>query len=186
MRSKLIACGALGMLFLAFSDARAKGPAAGSPVQVDSSLRTPPFQPQGPDYQLSVDNHGLLSSNGRNAYFSFSRFELPSGSNAAFTGPPGVRNVLARVTGSSASQINGELRCDITGANFFLINPNGIMIGKGASFAITGSLVLTTTDELRFKDATFSARGGGNAPPALLTAANPVAFGFLNRAPAKI
>ena len=186
MRSKLMACGALGMLFLAWSDVIGKGTGGGSPVQVDNSLRTPAFQPLGPSYQLSVDNHGLLSSNGHNAYFSFSRFDIPNGSSVAFTGPGGVRNVLARVTGASASFINGQLRCDMTGADFYLINPNGIMIGKGASFDLSGSLVLTTADEVRFKGATFLAAGGGNAPPALLSAANPVAFGFLKRAPAKI
>ncbi len=182
MRAKLIAFGMLGMAFWA-GQAMAKG--SGSPVQVDNSLRTPAFQPLGPDYQVSVENHGLLSGNGRNAFFSFGRFDVPAGSTVSFTGPLGVRNVLARVTGGSASTINGQVRSDMAGASFYLMNPNGIIVGKGGSFDVSGSLILTTADELRFKDAAFSAQGG-NAPAALLSAANPAAFGFLKRAPAKI
>src|SRR4051812_44301342 len=109
-----------------------KPPAGGkSPVVVASTLRTPNFQPLRPDYTVSVADHGLLGPKGRNAYFSFSRFDIPAGSSVSFVGPGGVRNVLARVTGADATHINGTLRSGMQGANFFLLNPNGILIGAG-------------------------------------------------------
>src|SRR4051794_12984172 len=89
----------------------AKPPAAAkTPVVVDSSLRSPNFQPLGPDYTVSVADHGLLGPKGRNAYFSFSSFDIPAGSSVTFVGPGGVRSVLARVTGSDGTSVNGLLR----------------------------------------------------------------------------
>jgi filamentous hemagglutinin family protein len=115
---------------------------------------------------------------GGNLFHSFSRFDIPAGESATFTGPPNVRNVLARVTGGARSQIDGTLGCDIAGANLYLINRAGVVFGPDASLAVQGSFAVTTADAIRFSDgATFGARPG--AGDAVLSSAAPVAFGFL-------
>src|SRR5947208_15054610 len=47
---------------------------------------------------------------GGNLFHSFSEFNLLSSESATFTGPNDVTNILARVTGGSASRIDGTLR----------------------------------------------------------------------------
>lgn len=48
---------------------------------------------------------------GANLFHSFSRFHVQSGESATFTTTDtGIRNVISRVTGSEASQINGTVR----------------------------------------------------------------------------
>ena len=66
---------------------------------------------------------------GPNLFQSFSQFNLTSGETAVFSGPASVHNVLARVTGGSASNINGTLQCTIADANFFLVNPAEVVFG---------------------------------------------------------
>src|SRR5580692_8839423 len=66
---------------------------------------------------------------GTNLFHSFSQFNISAGESATFTANTGtaVTNVIARVTGTSSSNINGLVRSDIPNANLFLINPNGIV-----------------------------------------------------------
>ena len=46
-----------------------------------------------------------------------------------------MRNVLARVTGGSASSIDRTLRSSVPDADFYLINPAGVVFGPNASVA---------------------------------------------------
>ncbi len=120
-----------------------------------------------------------------NVFHSFSEFNINAGQIAAFTGPAGidpgaVNNVLARVTGPTPSNIDGVLRTSaMPNANFFLMNPNGVVFGPGAQLDIGGSFVVTTADELRSTD---GGRFSATTDPAghVLTTAAPDAFGFLS------
>src|SRR5258705_311811 len=80
----------------------------------------------GPSGPLSGPNLIVPAASGRtvgtNLFHSFSRFDINSGESVTFQGPTSVQNVLARVTGGSPSNINGALRCDIPGADLYLIN----------------------------------------------------------------
>ena len=125
---------------------------------------------------------GLGAQRNGNLFHSFSSFDLDAGETAVFQPPgsgPQVANVIARVTGGSPSTIDGTIDCEIPGANFYLINPNGVVFGPDAQINVQGSFAVTTAANLKFADGVrFSAAKPTN--PVLTTAA-PVAFGFLGK-----
>lgn len=135
----------------------------------------------GPDF-LIPDSDG--QTRGGNLFHSFSFFTLTEGERATFTGPDSIRNVIARVTGGEASLINGALNCEIPGANFFFINPFGILFGERAQINVQGSFAATTADYVKLADGgRFDARNPAND---ILTTAPVSAFGFLGPAAAPI
>jgi filamentous hemagglutinin family protein len=131
-------------------------------------------QPVGPAYVIP-ETMGHLQ--GVNLFHSFAQFDLTSSQSATFTAVSPVDNVISRVTGGSLSSIDGTLTSAIPGADFFFINPNGVMLGPNAQIHVDGSLHFSTADALRFQDgAVFYAdptRGS------VLTSSPPSAFGFL-------
>ncbi|MBD3880440.1 filamentous hemagglutinin N-terminal domain-containing protein [Phormidium tenue FACHB-886] len=117
---------------------------------------------------------GTRSPNNRNLFHSFRSFNVPAESTVQFI-DSGVRNVLIRVTGQSASQIDGQLAVD-GAANLFLLNPNGILFGNNASLDVNGSFAASTADAIQFgQQGEFSAVDP--TAPALLTV-EPSAFLF--------
>ena len=58
---------------------------------------------------------------GGNLFHSFSQFDIGAGETATFAATQPLDNVLARVTGRSASQISGTLRSTIPGADLFAV-----------------------------------------------------------------
>jgi filamentous hemagglutinin family protein len=128
---------------------------------------------------------------GNNLFHSFRVFNVLGGDAAVFVGPDGIRNVISRVTGGTseitglkASIIDGPLVVTIPGANFYLINPNGVIVGANGFFDVTGSVYLSTADAIKLGDGgVFYADPAKNS---VLTTADPVAFGFLSPAPAPI
>src|SRR6202140_3747617 len=73
----------------------------------------------GPNFNITAN---LGRTVGNNLFHSFSQFDLVSGDVATFSGPMNIRNVIARVTGGSASSINGTIdSSSLRSANFFLI-----------------------------------------------------------------
>src|SRR5688572_22710671 len=118
---------------------------------------------------------------GTNLFHSFQQLDLARNETASFSGPDSVTNVLARVTGGAASNIDGTLQCTIPSANFFLMNPSGVVFGPNAKLDVTGSFAVTTADVIRLS-------GGGafaastNPADSVLTTAAPSAFGFLGDA----
>ena len=121
---------------------------------------------------------------GANLFHSFSRLDLSSGETASFQGPAGIGNVLARVTGGSASSIDGTLRSEIPGANLYLFNPAGVVFGPNARLDVSGSFAVSTADYLQLADGgRFFARLG---EADVLTSAPVSAFGFLAPTPAPI
>ncbi|WP_166482563.1 filamentous hemagglutinin N-terminal domain-containing protein [Scytonema sp. UIC 10036] len=92
---------------------------------------------------------------GTNLFHSFQQFSIPAGHTASFQHNPGIANIISRVTGSSASNINGlievlQIGSNSSSANLFLINPNGIIFGSGASLNIGGSFVASTASSIKF------------------------------------
>ena len=128
----------------------------------------------GPHFQIP-DSLGTIR--GQNLFQSFQTFNLSSGQSATFTGPNSIANVFSRVTGGSVSSIDGLLQCTIPNANFFFINPAGVLFGPNAQVDVQGAFAVTTADYIRFADGgRFDARTPAND---VLTVANPAAFGFL-------
>lgn len=155
------------------------GPAA-SEVTTDGSL-----VPAGPvgggvigstavDYLIAPE-HGALR--GPNLFFSFAEFSIEPERIAAFTGPPEVQNVLARVTGANESRIDGTLGSTITGADLWLVNPNGVVFGAGAQLALRGAFHVSSGSFVRLADGSIYSSADPDAGG--LSVAAPEAFGFL-------
>ena len=127
---------------------------------------------------------GMGATHGGNLFHSFSVFNVQSGESVLFSGPTSIHNVISRVTGGTSSLINGPVTVGIPGANFYFINPNGVIFGENGSINATGSIYLSTADAIRLADGnSFYADPGKTS---VLTAADPVAFGFLSASPASI
>ncbi|NJR18561.1 MAG: filamentous hemagglutinin N-terminal domain-containing protein [Calothrix sp. CSU_2_0] len=115
---------------------------------------------------------------GGNLFHSFERFDIPTNTEAIFNNSPIIENILTRVTGTNASQINGVIT-SFGGANLFLINPNGIIFGENARLNIGGSFVGTTANSIKFADGSnFSTTTSPTTP--LLTITAPIGLGFGN------
>jgi filamentous hemagglutinin family protein len=115
---------------------------------------------------------------GNNLFHSFSQFNVLENESATFTGPSSIANIISRVTGNSGSTINGTID-SITwmgSANFFLLNPHGILIGPTATLAVGGTFHASAADYLRFDDSKIYYAKSNTLS---LSAADPAAFGFL-------
>ena len=101
------------------------------------------------------------STRGSNLFHSFEAFSVPVNSTVTFQHDGAIANIITRVTGDSTSRINGTIRTllngstdDVGTADFFLINPNGIVFGENAQLNIGGSFIGSTAERLQFEDGT--------------------------------
>src|SRR5205085_10306018 len=117
---------------------------------------------------------------GANLFHSFSRFDLGAGDTARWTSAQAesILNVINRVTGGTTSFIDGTLdSTDIPNANFWFINPAGIVFGDGAQVNVPGAAHFSTAQEIAHGDGTrFSTVTPDGST---LSVAAPQAFGFL-------
>jgi filamentous hemagglutinin family protein len=142
-------------------------------VVFDGTLGTTGSLP-GPNFVIDAP---LGQQVGDNLFHSFERFNLNPTESATFTGPATINNVINRVTGGQPSHINGLLRSQIPQANFYFINPAGILFGPQAQIDVPASLYLSTADYLQLgTTGQFNATLPNNS---LLSVAAPTAFGFL-------
>jgi filamentous hemagglutinin family protein len=163
----------------------ALGPTKESAAQIatDGSLGPPAQALIGPNYTIDST---LGTTRGSNLFHSFGAFNVHTGESATFTSsqPAPVTNVLARVTGGQSSSVDGLLRSTIPGANLYLFNPSGVAFGPNAVLDVPGAFHVSTADSLRLVDGgIFHAN---LQQVSVLSAAPPVAFGFLNPAPAAV
>jgi filamentous hemagglutinin family protein len=120
---------------------------------------------------------------GNNLFHSFSELSVSNGGAIYFSNPPGITNIINRVTGSNPSSIMGTLGV-LGNANLFLLNPNGIFFGPNSALDLKGSFVGTTANAIQFdKQGVFSA--SDPQIPSLLTV-NPSAFIFNRLRPGAI
>src|SRR5215472_5991726 len=161
------------------------GAATAQHITIDG--RFSPAQPLvGPNYAISAN---LGKQVGGNLFHSFGQFSLSTPEVATFSGPATISNVIGRVTGGNGSKIDGTIQSTITGANLYLINPNGILFGPNAKVDVKGSFHASTAAYLKMSDGTlFQATkpDGSTAPANTMITASPAAFGFLTATPRPI
>jgi filamentous hemagglutinin family protein len=129
---------------------------------------------QGPNFVIEAN---MGQQYGGNLFHSFDQFDIQLNERATFSGPNSVSNIISRVIGGKASTINGVLESTIPDADFYLINPAGIIFGEGAKLNVQGSFYASTADYLR-----LGINGKFNAThpeDSVLTVAPPSDFGFL-------
>src|SRR5437879_521812 len=120
--------------------------AARADLRTDSTLGHPPLILGGPNFTIGPS---FGKEVGGNLFHSFSRFNVGKGQVATFTGPASIHNVIARVTGDQPTTIDGTLGCTIPGADFYLLNPNGVMFGPDATLNVHGSFAVSSAGSLR-------------------------------------
>jgi len=86
--------------------------------------------------QLEIVQHS------HKAVIDWRGFSIAKGEQTRFRQPSSSAIALNRVTGGQASLINGALTAN---GRIWLINPNGVLFGKGAQINV-GSLMATTSD----------------------------------------
>ncbi|MCB2061899.1 MAG: filamentous hemagglutinin N-terminal domain-containing protein [Novosphingobium sp.] len=115
-----------------------------------------------------------------NQFYSFEQFDLAAGDTAFWQAPGSgtISNIVNRVTGNLSSHINGTIDTTaLPGADFWFINPNGVLFGQGANLNVPGAAYFSTGSEVRFANGdVFSAR---TPEGSTLSISNPVAFGFV-------
>ncbi|MBW4691249.1 MAG: CHAT domain-containing protein [Lyngbya sp. HA4199-MV5] len=113
---------------------------------------------------LSGDRYdiGGGTQSGTNLFQSFQRFGLSANETANFLANPQIQNILGRVVGGEASNINGQLQVTGSNANLFLLNPAGIIFGANASLNVPASFTATTATGIGFGNNWFSATGTNN------------------------
>ncbi|MEM9216358.1 MAG: filamentous hemagglutinin N-terminal domain-containing protein [Cyanobacteria bacterium P01_F01_bin.150] len=101
------------------------------------------------------------STRGTNLFHSFEEFSVPVNSTVTFQHDGAIANIITRVTGGSTSRINGTIQTlldgstdDVGTADFFLINPSGIVFGVNAQLNTGGSFIASTAERLTFEDGT--------------------------------
>jgi len=136
----------------------------------------------GPDYHID-QTMGQIA--GQNLFHSFDHFALTEQETATFSSNQPINNVISRVTGGQRSVIDGKMISTIPNADFYFLNPAGLLFGENAKLDIPGALHITTADTLHFSDGhEFNARYPHKNSH--LSTASPTAFGFLTPSPAAI
>ncbi|MBI5910175.1 MAG: filamentous hemagglutinin N-terminal domain-containing protein [Betaproteobacteria bacterium] len=139
----------------------------------------------GPSYAIP-QSLGKLAGN--NLFHSFDTFNIKTGESAVFsTTTTTLQNVISRVSGGSASSINGKLQlvpAAGSAPSFFFINPAGVTFGAGASVDVPGAFHVSTANHLKLSDGTLFR--AGNGPDSSFSVAAPEAFCFLSGVSAPI
>ena len=128
---------------------------------------------------ISILTGGL--NRGQTLFHSFKDFSIPTGGAANFNNPAGTRDIISRVTGNLFSDINGTLNSN--GANFLLINPNGVVFGPNAKLNVGKAFAASTASGVDLIDGqgrqiTFGTNPNGDAP---LLKINPNVFFNVSR-----
>ena len=161
----------------------ATGMAAQAQIKTDASLGHAAQTLTGPSYLIS---QSLGKVSGNNLFQSFQTFNLATGETATFTtDSANIANVISRVTGGAASQINGLIQLvPAAGApGFYFINPAGVVFGAGAAIDVPGAFHVSTADYIKFPDGQFHA---DLSKASTFSSAAPEAFGFLGTQRASI
>ncbi|WP_330969435.1 two-partner secretion domain-containing protein, partial [Lysobacter sp. A3-1-A15] len=126
-----------GAMLLALAGAAQAGPAGGVVVAGDGTIVR-----SGANTTITQSTRGMV--------INWQSFSIGSGETVQFVQPGSTSVALNRVLGADPSVILGSLKSN---GKVFLLNPNGILFGKGSSVNV-GSLVAST---MGISDADFMA-----------------------------
>jgi filamentous hemagglutinin family protein len=134
------------------------------------SVRTPiPDNTLGTQVAGSNNNFIVTGglSRGQIQFHSFSDFSIPTGGTVNFNNPMATRDIITRVTGGLFSDLNGTLNTN--GANFLLINPNGVVFGPNAQLNVGRAFAASTANGVTLLDGqgqryVFGTNPGNDAP----------------------
>jgi filamentous hemagglutinin family protein len=130
-------------------------------------------------------SEGKPTPTGANLFHSFDKFNVNAGQTANFISTPGIQNILGRVNGANGgSLIDGKLQVTGSNANLFLMNPAGIVFGKGASLDINGAFTATTAKAIDFGNGNWFNAVGANTYGNLN--GNPLGLAFTGGTPGSI
>ena len=131
LKGRLLATSALVATALLVSPvARAGGPSGGSVAVGSATISTPNA------------NKTVVDQSSNKALINWNSFSIPNGSSVVFNQPTANSLTVNRVTGPSASFIDGQM---LANGNIWLLNSNGVMFGHGAQVNV-GGLLATTSD----------------------------------------
>jgi filamentous hemagglutinin family protein len=128
--------------------------------------------------QVEIDGGAMRATN---LFHDFSDFNIAPNGSVYFRNPAGIDIIITRVTGGTASNLDGVLGV-LGPADLFLLNPSGIVFGANATLDMRGAFVASTASGLLFGTQGVFPVQGGNAPP-LLTI-QPTALQFTEAATA--
>jgi filamentous hemagglutinin family protein len=117
------------------------------------------------------------ATRGTALFHSLLKFNIKTGESTYFTNPLGIKDIFARITGSSISNIDGTLGVNGS-ANLFLINTNGFVFGKNSALDLNGSLTVTTANSIIFPEYEFRSEGNTQIP--ILSINIPIGLKFSN------
>ena len=115
---------------------------------------------------------------GQNVFYFFDQFNVSRNRGVRYRDSASVAPtaVFNAILDNEPSSFNGSIVSEYN-ANFYFLNPNGILFGPDATIDIGGSLFLTSADVVEFANGeSFEVRSGGAVPS---MGSSPVAFGFL-------
>jgi filamentous hemagglutinin family protein len=132
------------------------GPLPASNPAPASATNSPGSQPTGGVVAAgqagitTVGDYTTISQSTQNVVINWQSFSIGAGQTVQFVQPGSSSVALNRVLGSEPSSIFGTL---LANGNVFILNPNGVLFGNGASVNV-GGLVAST---MRMSDADFLA-----------------------------
>ena len=99
-----------------------------------------------------------------------------------------VEHIFARVTGSLPSTIDGLLQTtgNLKTADFFLLNPQGVVFGENATLDLGGSFVVSSGDRFWFENGVFFSASDRTFAPELLTVSVPLGLQYGAETPGEI
>ena len=153
--------------FPSSSSAPNSSPAAGNGIVLDGTLNgadngthlaitaTPNDSGVGYTYMIDVgDGTQVTGSSGTNLFLSFYTFNLGFNSTghvpeAVEFEAPGIKNIVARITSGTASNIDGMIEeAGDTNANIFLLNSAGFIFTANSGINLNGAFTLSTADSI--------------------------------------